>query len=560
MACTFSTSEPPKVARTPSVFNILTSKCASRHNGVHFFDIWFSKSGPNPWCFYHLDFEMCFAPQRRPLFWHLNFQKWSENGVFWTFLLGNVLRATTACTFLTSQLPKVVRTWCALYILTWRCASRHNGVQLFIFHLANWLRTCGFSEPTFRPSGATNHWKNTLFRDFPTFSRTWVFFLLRLSLFWSSFFFSSLLWLFPCFSSVHIVGSLTSKLPSANGTRELWSQARGGWHSFLFHDMTGFNARSNSLSGNHTYAPKPLTNPNFLTTLLYPSPVPARHSHPTQWHKLLMFSSRPLCNGSCRGSSRPICKPSPWTDAQPSNVAWRRMRRQSEAEGPCWCGWISALGRVRKFLKRILVVRRICFPQTWECSIVFHSHLRLATWKTLASASDPQSDLAAGPSTRSSPVICCESSAKQDGWRRPISQNLCKVWNATPRSTSTCLHNNTSNRFLYIYTMWIYVIILFWYMQGTRTLGRVRIPCFRPMIAQALPNWQPGEGPSSNGSKGALASTWWLNMGHTSCSLASPCGPNEAMLPREFIPWLLMSCNDDFDFDLDAWSKSWSSA
>ena len=49
----------------------------------------------------------------------------------------------------------------------------------------------------FRPSGATNHWKNTVFRDFPTFSRTWIFFLLRLSLFWSSFFFSSLLWLFP---------------------------------------------------------------------------------------------------------------------------------------------------------------------------------------------------------------------------------------------------------------------------------------------------------------------------------------------------------------------------
>ena len=36
-----------------------------------------------------------------------------------------------------------------------------------------------------------------MFRDFPTFSRTWIFFLLRLSLFWSSFFFSSLLWLFP---------------------------------------------------------------------------------------------------------------------------------------------------------------------------------------------------------------------------------------------------------------------------------------------------------------------------------------------------------------------------
>ena len=91
----------------------------------------------------------------------------------------------------------MVRSWCALYILTWKCASRHNGVQLFISHLASWLRTRRFSEPTFRPSGATNHWKNTVFRDFPTFSRTWIFFLRRLSLSWSSFFFSSLLWLFP---------------------------------------------------------------------------------------------------------------------------------------------------------------------------------------------------------------------------------------------------------------------------------------------------------------------------------------------------------------------------
>ena len=42
-----------------------------------------------------------------------------------------MLRATTACTFSTSQLPKVVRTWCALYILTWKRASRHNGVHFF---------------------------------------------------------------------------------------------------------------------------------------------------------------------------------------------------------------------------------------------------------------------------------------------------------------------------------------------------------------------------------------------------------------------------------------------
>ena len=35
-------------------------------------DIWTSKSGPNPWCFLHFDFEMCFAPQRRALSRHLD--------------------------------------------------------------------------------------------------------------------------------------------------------------------------------------------------------------------------------------------------------------------------------------------------------------------------------------------------------------------------------------------------------------------------------------------------------------------------------------------------------
>ena len=55
---------------------------------------------------------------------HLNLQKWSIHGVFCAFWLRNVLRATTACTFLTSEPPKVVRTWSVLYILTWKCASR----------------------------------------------------------------------------------------------------------------------------------------------------------------------------------------------------------------------------------------------------------------------------------------------------------------------------------------------------------------------------------------------------------------------------------------------------
>ena len=62
-----TTSERPKVVRTPGALNILTSKCASRHNGVHFFDIATSKSGPKLVCFVHFDFEMCFAPKRRAL-------------------------------------------------------------------------------------------------------------------------------------------------------------------------------------------------------------------------------------------------------------------------------------------------------------------------------------------------------------------------------------------------------------------------------------------------------------------------------------------------------------
>ena len=140
---------------------------------------------------------MCFA-----LFRHFNFQKWSEPGVFCTFWLPNVLRATTACIFWTSQLPRVVRRSGVFGILTWKCASRHNGVQFFISHLASWLRTRRFSEPTFRPSGAPNHWKNTVFRDFPT-SRICIFFLLTLSLL----FFFLLIFLFSLplpFSAFHL--------------------------------------------------------------------------------------------------------------------------------------------------------------------------------------------------------------------------------------------------------------------------------------------------------------------------------------------------------------------
>ena len=126
-----TTSEPSKVVRACGVFTILTWKCASRHNSVHFFDVSTSKKCSEPgvlytfWlgkcasrhnsvhvfiistyksaqsivCFVHFNFDMCFAPQRRALFQHLNFQMCSERAVFLAFWLANVLRATTACNF-----------------------------------------------------------------------------------------------------------------------------------------------------------------------------------------------------------------------------------------------------------------------------------------------------------------------------------------------------------------------------------------------------------------------------------------------------------------------------
>ena len=169
-ACTSSTSQLPKVVRRWCVLHILTSKCASRHNGVHFFDISTSKIGPPELvCFVHFDFEMCFAPQWRALFRHLNFQKWSEPGVF-------------------------------LCILTCKCASRHNGMQFFISHLARWLRTRRFSEPTSRPSGATIYWKkHSILR------LSYLFAYLHLL---SSDSFSSLICSLPLFSSLCLCPSL----------------------------------------------------------------------------------------------------------------------------------------------------------------------------------------------------------------------------------------------------------------------------------------------------------------------------------------------------------------
>ena len=177
-AYNFWTSELQKVVPDRQFLNIFTSECAFRHSGVQFFDIWTSKSGPNMRCFVHFFFKMCFSPQRRTIFQHLNFQKWSRIVSFWTFSLPNVLFATVACNFSTSELPKVVQTCGVLYIFTSKCAFRHSGVQFLTSPLSTDLRTRRFNRPTFRLTRHTNLWKNTAFRDFSNIWRGCIFFLL----------------------------------------------------------------------------------------------------------------------------------------------------------------------------------------------------------------------------------------------------------------------------------------------------------------------------------------------------------------------------------------------
>ena len=100
-----------KVVPTPGVFNMFTSTCASRHNGVHFVDILTSKTAPNLECFVHFHFQMCFAPQR-PAFLDTSTSKsLPAVTVFHTFHL-HMCIARNGVHVSTSQLPKVLRMVC----------------------------------------------------------------------------------------------------------------------------------------------------------------------------------------------------------------------------------------------------------------------------------------------------------------------------------------------------------------------------------------------------------------------------------------------------------------
>ena len=140
---------------------ILTSKCASRHNGVHFFDIAASTRAPKLRRFVHFDFEICFAH----------------------------FRATAACNFAS---------------LIWPHGSALAALASLLF-----------DPPEPQIIGKTQCFATFLPVRAPGFSFFWS------ETFWDFLFFdllsSSLRFADSshlCFSSVHIVGSLTSRLPS----------------------------------------------------------------------------------------------------------------------------------------------------------------------------------------------------------------------------------------------------------------------------------------------------------------------------------------------------------
>ena len=151
MVYTFSTSQLPKVLRTWCALRILTWKCASRHNSVHVFIISTSKSGLTPSVFYIFDFEMCFAPQRRTIF-HLSSGQMAPQRAYFSTLRRHKHKSL----------------------------EKHSVSRLFyLFAHLHLISSDSFSSL--------------------------IFFLLL---------FSSLTLHTSAFPSVHIVGSLTSKLPS----------------------------------------------------------------------------------------------------------------------------------------------------------------------------------------------------------------------------------------------------------------------------------------------------------------------------------------------------------
>ena len=197
--------------------------------------------------FGHWNFEKCSRPGvvwafslanvlRATVFGHWNFKNCSNSEVFWAFSLAKALRATAPCHFWTLELQKMLRTWGGLGIFTCKCASRHSAVPfldigtsknapepevVWAFSLANVLRAtaaCHFSFLCWTATSAPAALASLLFEhpEPPNIEKsqrfvTSVTFGACVSSFWwlnvRVDLLSSYLTSLACFSTVHIVGN-----------------------------------------------------------------------------------------------------------------------------------------------------------------------------------------------------------------------------------------------------------------------------------------------------------------------------------------------------------------
>ena len=160
-----------KIARRCGAKHIWKSKCANHTSVGGSLDVEMWKKC-TPWrCEAHLEVKMYKPHQRRSIFGSCDVEKAHALAARSTFPSQNVQSTPTSDHFWTLRCWKSACrcgakhiwkhiwkskcattlasehfwTWCVLYILTWKCASRHNGVQFFISHLASWLLTRRFS-------------------------------------------------------------------------------------------------------------------------------------------------------------------------------------------------------------------------------------------------------------------------------------------------------------------------------------------------------------------------------------------------------------------------------
>ena len=155
---------------------------------------------------------MCLAPQRPTFGEHFNFQKCSEDVLYiltWKCVVTPELRA------LTFQLPKIgPRMVGFIHFDLEMCFAPQRRPIFSSLIWPDGSAPAALARLLFHPPEPQIIGKNIVNRDFSTFLRTCIFFLLTLSLLWSSHsFFSSLNLPTSNFPSVHIVGSLTFKLP-----------------------------------------------------------------------------------------------------------------------------------------------------------------------------------------------------------------------------------------------------------------------------------------------------------------------------------------------------------